>query len=64
MVSNNAEPRMICQVPGIRSTAMVRTSSNTNEPTNAAATEAAPASMVTNTKPPDVVQYAMLGSTC
>ena len=47
---------MICQVPGRRSTAIERTSSNTNEPTKAAATEPAPARMVTKTKPPEVVQ--------
>ncbi len=47
---------MICQVFGRISTAIERTSSNTNEATKAAATEAVPARMVTNTKPPDVVQ--------
>ena len=56
MVSSSTEPRMICQVPGSRSTAIERTSSNTNEPTKAAATEPAPARIVTNTKPPEVVQ--------
>ncbi len=56
IVSSSAEPRMSCQVPGSRSTAIERTSSNTSEPTKAAATEPAPARMVTNTKPPEVVQ--------
>src|SRR3954469_10232111 len=64
MVSSSAEPRMSCQKPGRRSMAIERTSSNTREPTKAAATEPTPARMVTNTKPPEVVQYAMLGSTC
>ena len=56
MVSSSTEPRMSCHMPGRRSMATERTSSNTKEPTNAAATEPAPARMVTNTKPPDVVQ--------
>src|SRR5262249_35113928 len=56
MVSSSAVPRSICQVPGITSTAMERTSSNRKAPTKAAATEPAPARMVTKTNPPDVVQ--------
>ena len=64
MVSSSAEPRMICHAPGTRSTAIERTSSNASEPTKLAATEPAPARMVTNTKPPEVVQYAICGSTC
>ena len=63
MVSSRTDPRMICHVPGSTSTAKERTNSKTSEATNAAATEAAPARMVTKTKPPDVVQYAMFGST-
>jgi class 3 adenylate cyclase len=52
----NVASRMICHVPGMRSTATERTSSNRNEPMNAAAIEPAPARMVTKTKPPEVVQ--------
>src|SRR5207302_5662622 len=63
MVTSRTEPRMICQVPGITSTANERSSSKRSEPTNAAATEAAPARMVTKTNPAEVVQYAMFGST-
>src|SRR4051812_44091396 len=63
MVSSSTEPSVICQSPGITSTANERTDSNTTEPMKAAAIEPAPARMVTNTNPPDVVQYAMLGST-
>src|SRR5262249_21441438 len=56
MVRSNTEPRIICQVPGRRLTAMERTSSKMSDATNAPATEPAPARMVTKTKPPDVVQ--------
>src|SRR6185437_10515886 len=56
IVNSSTVPRVICHAPGKISTAIERTISNSSEPTKAAATEPAPARMVTNTKPPDVVQ--------
>src|SRR5674476_246910 len=56
IVSSSTEPSVICHRPGITSTANERTASNTSEPTKAAATEPAPARIVTKTKLPDVVQ--------
>src|SRR6185437_2952509 len=64
MVTRSTEPRAICHNCGMTSTAKDRALSNNNEPTKAAATEPAPARMVTKRKSPDVVQYDMLGSTC
>src|SRR5215813_7416293 len=63
IVSKSAEPRVICHKDGMRSTAMERTASKSSEPMKAAATEADPARMVMKTKLPDVVQYAIFGST-
>src|SRR5215467_5810711 len=63
IVSKSTEPRVICHSDGMTSTAKDRTASNRSEPMNAAATDPAPARMVTKTKLPDVVQYAMFGST-
>src|SRR5450830_524174 len=56
MVSSRTDPSVICHSCGMTSKANERTPSNTSEPTKAAATEPAPARMVTKTKPPDVVQ--------
>src|SRR6185437_13760894 len=56
IVTNSAEPSIICQNCGTTSAANERIPSNSSEPTKAAATEPAPARMATNMKLPDVVQ--------